>query len=538
MQISNKASLPAPRGSRIAPSIALLSWSFCALAFVLLSPGSTGRLVISAGVYWAAAIFAAAMLGRVFFGAGGRERLFWGLLGGGLVAGLVGDLGWSGMHEPGLAGGLAAGGFTYQYPLYLFSYLLFAGALLCLVNTTAAKITFVTALDALAIMVSVGTLIAYFFIGPGAAPSGLSSADLAVLSWPLFDAALLFLCLVVLSTARRPSFAGFLACGFLAVAVADGLYLRARAEGLYQVGAWPDLFWALGILLFGCAALRPGIPAASAQSRINPWRIFSFWLGPLSPPVHLAVVFVWAAHSPPIPSYALLAGTAVLLYMALRVALVSFVSRSLGQEQEDTARAAEQSRLLYELHDTVKQDIHGISLTLSAALDAERRGESDASREMLQRTLRASREAEFQISRHYDELQAGREDTPPRAGEFFRHRLKKFEEYFGIQTHDDLQASLEGLSPAQIAAVTRIIVESFWNVAKHSGARNMYLESRKVGSLLIVRIRDDGRGFDTQNPPPGLGLQYMRRRAGEVGAKLDVISTPGRGTTVQLRFEK
>jgi signal transduction histidine kinase len=30
----------------------------------------------------------------------------------------------------------------------------------------------------------------------------------------------------------------------------------------------------------------------------------------------------------------------------------------------------------------------------------------------------------------------------------------------------------------------------------------------------------------------------MRRRAGEVGAKLDVISFPGRGTTVQLRFDK
>jgi signal transduction histidine kinase len=29
----------------------------------------------------------------------------------------------------------------------------------------------------------------------------------------------------------------------------------------------------------------------------------------------------------------------------------------------------------------------------------------------------------------------------------------------------------------------------------------------------------------------------MRRRAEEVGADLDIISTPGRGTTIQLRFE-
>ncbi len=59
-----------------------------------------------------------------------------------------------------------------------------------------------------------------------------------------------------------------------------------------------------------------------------------------------------------------------------------------------------------------------------------------------------------------------------------------------------------------------------------------------MNSVVIVRIRDDGRGFDTSDPPPGLGLRYMRRRAGELGAMLDVISFPGRGTTVQLRFDK
>jgi two-component system nitrate/nitrite sensor histidine kinase NarX len=51
-----------------------------------------------------------------------------------------------------------------------------------------------------------------------------------------------------------------------------------------------------------------------------------------------------------------------------------------------------------------------------------------------------------------------------------------------------------------------------------------------------VRVRDDGRGFDAGDPPPGLGLRYMRRRAEEVGAELDVISSSGRGTTIQLRF--
>ena len=222
--------------------------------------------------------------------------------------------------------------------------------------------------------------------------------------------------------------------------------------------------------------------------------------------------------------------------MALRVGLVSLVTRRLSEEREDSARQAEQSRLLYELHDTVKQSVHGISLTLRAALEAERRGDGEAAREMFKRALATSRETEFQISRPYDELQTtihGEDTLRPR--EYLRHRLERFEEYFGIKTHEDLQALLETLDALELAAVYRVVVEAFWNVAKHSGARNMYLKSRQVGDLLL-RVRDDGRGFDPSNPPPGMGLRYLRECAREVGAKLDVISAPGRGTNVQRRF--
>ena len=182
--------------------------------------------------------------------------------------------------------------------------------------------------------------------------------------------------------------------------------------------------------------------------------------------------------------------------------------------------------------------MHGISLTLQAALDTERRGDREEALEMFGRALAASREAEFRISRPYDELSALRGERAPGAADFLRHRLRKFEEYFGVKTHDDIQASLEVLNPAETATLLRVFVEAFWNVAKHSGASNMYLETRRVGSVLIVRVRDDGRGFDRAESPPGLGLEYMRQRAGEVGAELDVIATPGRGTAVQVRFLK
>jgi hypothetical protein len=57
---------------------------------------------------------------------------------------------------------------------------------------------------------------------------------------------------------------------------------------------------------------------------------------------------------PPLPAYVLAGGAIVLLYLALRIALVSFATRRLNREQEEEIRKLEHGRVLYELHDTVK----------------------------------------------------------------------------------------------------------------------------------------------------------------------------------------
>ncbi|HSK82271.1 MAG TPA: ATP-binding protein [Rubrobacter sp.] len=420
---------------------------------------------------------------------------------------------------------------------YAISYSLLVGAMLHLVALTTRGITLASALDAGAVMLSVGTLAWYFVLGPAAAEAGLGSVSEAVatLSQPVCDAALLFLGLVVASSSIRPLFSTFLNGGFVALLLADAVYLGLRSVGPYQSGNWPEMLWALGTILLGLTSTTsPQVPADPNVRRIQPWQIILYWLGPLSPPIHFTILLLWGAMNPPLPNYVLVGCAALLLYMALRIGLVSSVSKHLGQEREESARVKEQGRLLYELHDTAKQEMHGISLTL----DTERRGDRKETLEMFGRALAASREAEYRISRPYDELSALRGESPPGAADFLRQRLQKFEEYFGVKTHDYIQTSLGVLNPAETAALSRVFVEAFWNVAKHSGASNLYLESRRVGSVLIIRVRDDGRGFDTGKPPPGLGLEYMRRRAGEVGADLDVISTPGRGTSVQVRFRK
>ena len=538
MHGSDAGKLRDPRVPRIPPTVALICWAAGALVFASLPHGSGAKPVVATVFSLSAAAFASVLLLRAAPRAHGHERAFLRLMGAGMAFRLVGNSMWSASQLLGFRIDTLV---APQDIAYAISYPLLVGAMLHLVALATRRITLVSALDAGAVMLSVGTLSWYFMLGPAAAGAGLGSVRDAVvaLSQPVCDAALLFLGLVVASSPIRPRFSILLNGGFIALLLADGAYLGLRSAGPYQSGNWPEMLWALGMILLGLTStVSLEVPADLEIRRIEPWRVIAYWLGPLSPPAHFTVLLLWGAFNPPLPAYVLAGCAALLVYMAVRIGLVSRVSSSLGQEREESVRQKEQGRLLYELHDTVKQDVHGISLTLRSALDTERRGDSEEARGMFERALSASREAEFQISRPYDELQALRDESTPGATDFLRQRLQKFEEYFGVKTHDDLQAALEVLKPAETAALRRVAVEAFWNVAKHSHANNMYLESRQVGSVLIVRIRDDGRGFDTKDPHPGLGLQYMRQRTREVGADLDVISTPGRGTAVQLRFHK
>lgn len=88
-----------------------------------------------------------------------------------------------------------------------------------------------------------------------------------------------------------------------------------------------------------------------------------------------------------------------------------------------------------------------------------------------------------------------------------------------------------------------IFKECVNNLVKHSGCAEADLELRVVNHQLVLRISDDGRGFDPAQPPSanghgaslgGHGLASMARRAAALGGTFEVKSERGRGTTSML----
>jgi signal transduction histidine kinase len=79
------------------------------------------------------------------------------------------------------------------------------------------------------------------------------------------------------------------------------------------------------------------------------------------------------------------------------------------------------------------------------------------------------------------------------------------------------------------------IAEALANTLKHSRADRIDVELRENGSRLLVRVSDDGIGFDPTGAR-GTGLANLRDRVAAVGGALRIDTSPGAGTTVIAEF--
>jgi len=83
--------------------------------------------------------------------------------------------------------------------------------------------------------------------------------------------------------------------------------------------------------------------------------------------------------------------------------------------------------------------------------------------------------------------------------------------------------------------VFMIFKESVNNIVRHSECTRADVEFKVEQGRLVLKLSDNGRGFDPASAGDGNGLSSMRRRAKNLGGELVLISSPGIGTTVILQ---
>lgn len=118
-------------------------------------------------------------------------------------------------------------------------------------------------------------------------------------------------------------------------------------------------------------------------------------------------------------------------------------------------------------------------------------------------------------------------------GEHLRH----IEERSGVAVRLDAHVTVRPPRPIE-RELWRIAVEALTNVERHARADVVSVTYRADDSVVLLRVHDDGVGFNPgTRRADSYGMVGMRERAETIGATLRVESTAGAGTAVTVELD-
>jgi signal transduction histidine kinase len=335
----------------------------------------------------------------------------------------------------------------------------------------------------------------------------------------------------VLRTARRAVGARYAGLG---IPDGRGGFSRFRTLGISErkaaeIGDLPRTHGVLGALL-------DGGPIVLDDIRRHPR--FSYF--PRNHPVMTDFVGVPIGHRGAVLGNLFLSGRSRRFGAADRRALetiagyagVAIANAQLYERAQALAVVEERTRVARELHDAASQRL--FSLVYEAHAAALRTEDADAAA--------ALGRIEGQASEALRELRGLVHALRPKSLErdglavALAAHLEALQRTHGVplvlEADDDLGLTLE-----QEHGLMRIAQEAVHNAVRHGGGAEVRVRLRR-GASVELRVSDRGPGFDSEMLPRTvrtLGMSTMRERAEALGARLEVVSAPGRGCTVRVR---
>lgn len=105
-----------------------------------------------------------------------------------------------------------------------------------------------------------------------------------------------------------------------------------------------------------------------------------------------------------------------------------------------------------------------------------------------------------------------------------------------IKYSNKTTAIKKNLEPEKQLAILRIIQEQFNNILKHADASEATISIEADEHLLSLEIADNGTGFDPSSTKKGLGLNNMFNRVAHYNGLIELISSNGKGCTLQVKI--
>ncbi|WP_071458525.1 sensor histidine kinase [Bacillus massilinigeriensis] len=193
----------------------------------------------------------------------------------------------------------------------------------------------------------------------------------------------------------------------------------------------------------------------------------------------------------------------------------------------------ERNRLARELHDSVSQQLFAASMMMSAINEQNEGGEDNLQAKQLKMVEEMVQQSQLEMralllhlrpaALKGKSLQEGMDDLLMELQQKVSMKISWKVESFpldkGVEDH-----------------LFRILQEGVSNTLRHSKADELDVLLVKRDDLVILRVTDDGVGFEPENGKAGsYGLQNMYERAGEIGGTLKIVSVKNKGTKLEVK---
>jgi two-component system sensor histidine kinase DevS len=194
----------------------------------------------------------------------------------------------------------------------------------------------------------------------------------------------------------------------------------------------------------------------------------------------------------------------------------------------------ERERIGMDLHDGIIQSIYGVGLALEYAyLSVEEN--PVLTREKIDNSIEGLNAAIRDIRAYVADLRPRqlRDEQPLQQG--IERLVKDFQAVSLTKaTLTMVDDGLTDLPRENSLTLFHICQEALANIAKHAHAQNTDIHLWTTPDQVLLKIEDDGRGFDTKNINEALGhgLSNMQRRVQKVGGEVEIESRPTKGTAI------
>jgi len=198
----------------------------------------------------------------------------------------------------------------------------------------------------------------------------------------------------------------------------------------------------------------------------------------------------------------------------------------------EEAVAVERGRLARELHDSVSQQLFAMSM-MSAALYTGMNEDSPLKEQMAK--------LEYMAVQAQSEMRALLLHLRPiqLEGKKLSVGIEELLSELSAKQNLDVRWIIDDLTFERGVEdhLFRILQEGISNTLRHSKASKLEISLKKVDNLAIMRIFDDGIGFNKDDRTVGsYGLETMKERAEEIGGTLKIISLKETGTQIELKI--